>query len=317
MIDTTNDLSPEDNFQLNVLLSQSIDAIRLNESKLILYAFMNEKEVSLKLSPNCHVDQYIKKIKECLSTRYLKSPAGYPVFLKRWTRTGEMKSDNIDNLLRIAEPEAIVAITHSDSITIRQANFAWWANPSTENAQQLLSNSNIAKSGLSTELSAFLLEFLPFETSSESILNTMDLLLSNNLISDQEKSFLWKKGKRKAVYLIGFLQLGSEYLLENSNQKNDPAHYARHCIDALNRFSDADSILSLYHSIPRFFNQLTDKPENLQSEEYTAAQLLKTVDPSSLNLFFARNNAVGSLLRKKLKVDTEKIIVHLKVFVKE
>jgi len=43
-----------------------------------------------------------------LSSHVLGSPGGYPVFLQRWTRMGQTRDTQLDKLLLLGEPEAVV-----------------------------------------------------------------------------------------------------------------------------------------------------------------------------------------------------------------
>ena len=58
------DLSNEDSLRLNVLLHQDIEAIRIDDSKMIVYGLSPRGEAQVPLNPNCRDEQYIKKVKE-------------------------------------------------------------------------------------------------------------------------------------------------------------------------------------------------------------------------------------------------------------
>jgi hypothetical protein len=88
-------LSAEDNFRLQVLLAQDLKAIRIDESTLTLHALTDKGEASIPLSPNCREDKYLRQVRELLSGHALGSPGGYPVFLTRWTRHGQMAGVNL------------------------------------------------------------------------------------------------------------------------------------------------------------------------------------------------------------------------------
>ncbi len=79
------DLTPEDALRINVLLASPIEAIRLDESRMTLFALSQKGEAKVKLNPNCRDDSYLRKVRETLSSHVLGSPGGYPVYLKRWT----------------------------------------------------------------------------------------------------------------------------------------------------------------------------------------------------------------------------------------
>jgi hypothetical protein len=54
-------------------------------------------------------------------------------------------------------------------------------------------------------LTEFLLEFLPFEVDPMTIIRTVRLLLQPGLITAEERLEIWRKGRQKNVFLIGFL----------------------------------------------------------------------------------------------------------------
>ena len=311
---TELELSNEDNLRLNILLCQDVNAIRINESQLILFALIGEadsadKEVSIKLSPNCNSDKYVKSVKAFLASHYLDSPAGFPIFMNRWTRTGELKNEKAGEFLKIAEPEAVVAITYGESISVKHAKYAWWANSSVENARQLLTHDNVAESDLSRELADFLLEFLPFEIEAKDIVLTVKLLLQRNLMDENNKQKLWKKGQRKTAYLIGFLSTGAHHI--PGDCESHPIlgvcgnAYITACINALDGFSDQDSVVLLFDAINSYFQLFADNEDILAFSPVLKA--LSKINQDDLMSVLAHSNAVGSLLRRKLKHVTDPV----------
>ena len=93
------------------------------------------QEAMITLNPNCRNDQYIRAVKEMLSSTVLGSPGGYPVFLKRWTRMGQTSDMRLADLLKLGEPEAVVAVAGAAGLTDVLAEHAWWAMPDAENAR--------------------------------------------------------------------------------------------------------------------------------------------------------------------------------------
>jgi hypothetical protein len=87
-------LSNEDNLRLNVMMAQKPMAIRIDDSKMIVYALTEKGEAKVQLNPNSHEEKYIKQVRELLSTHFLGSPGGYPVYLRRWTRMGQERDDD-------------------------------------------------------------------------------------------------------------------------------------------------------------------------------------------------------------------------------
>ncbi|EGV17842.1 hypothetical protein [Thiocapsa marina] len=200
------DLSNEDSFRLNVLLANRPQAIRIDESKLIVYGLGPQGEATVRLNPNARPDQYLRRVKELISGHVLGSPGGYPIYLRRWTRMGQMRDESLEQLLLLGEPEAVVAAVCSPGLTDELARRAWWAMEDAENARRMLSNSSIVAGSMGRILVDYLVDYLPFETESDKITESIRLILQTGLLDAERREDLWKKAARKQVYLVGFLQ---------------------------------------------------------------------------------------------------------------
>ncbi|VAW95712.1 hypothetical protein MNBD_GAMMA22-1844 [hydrothermal vent metagenome] len=199
------ELSSEDNFRLNVLLNQTAQAIRIDESKMIVFALTEKGEAKVTLNPNCRDDKYIKKVRELISSYVLGSPGGYPVFLGRWTRMGQTKDESLEQLLLLGEPEAVVAVVHAAGLTNEIARRAWWSMPTSENARRMLEKQAVVDGDMGKILAEYLIEYLPFEDDAKEMIESIRLVLQDNLIDQQQKNELWVKAKRKNAYYIGFM----------------------------------------------------------------------------------------------------------------
>lgn len=201
------ELSPEDTLRLNVLLTQELLAVRIDESRMAVFALTAKGEASIVLNPTGREAQYTRKVREFFSAHVLDSPGGYPVYLERWTRYAQQRDTaSLTKLLLLGEPEAIVAVVHAPGLTPELARRAWWAMPEAENARRMLSNPAVAASDVGRELAQYLIDYLPFETEPGAMLNTVRLVLQPGLITEAERQGLWKKALRKGVFYIGFLQ---------------------------------------------------------------------------------------------------------------
>ncbi len=198
-------LSSEDSLKLNVILANKPLAIRINESRMTLSALFTKNETEIQLNPTIREDHYLKLVREMISGQVLGSPGGYPVFLQRWTRMGQMRKESVEQLLMLGEQEAVVAAAFSTGLSDEMAKRIWWAMEDPENARQMLQNKAVVEGEMGAVLAAFLIEFLPFETEAEIIIESIRLILQPNLISPEEQQKLWDKGQRKTVFLIGFL----------------------------------------------------------------------------------------------------------------
>ncbi len=199
------DLSPEDALRLNVLLAKKPLAIRIKESAMELHGLTEEGEICIRIKPTCRDEQYIKKVKELISGHVLGSPGGYPVYLQRWTRMGQMKDDSLEQLLLLGEPEAVVAAVCAPGLTDELARRAWWAMEDAENARQMLRKRAVVEGRMGRVLAEYLVGFLPFESEPEKQIETIRLVLQPGLLDEQERLDLWRRAARKPPYYVGFI----------------------------------------------------------------------------------------------------------------
>lgn len=218
------DLTPEDALRINVLLASQIEAIRLDESRMTLFALSQKGEAKVKLNPNCRDDAYLRKVRETLSSHVLGSPGGYPVYLKRWTRMGQARDEVLESLLMLGEPEAVVAVVNATGVTDELARRAWWASQTSDNARCMLQQAAVVNGKMGPVLADFLIEFLPFEEDASSQIKTVSLVLQSDLVAEDVRTRLWKKGRLKNSYLVGFLQTLPDALPEQRDAH--PAYQA-------------------------------------------------------------------------------------------
>ncbi|NCC37813.1 MAG: sulfur reduction protein DsrS [Gammaproteobacteria bacterium] len=200
------ELTHEDSFRLNVLLANRPRAIRIDESKLVVQGLMEQGEMTVRLNPSTRPDQYLRRVRELISGHVLGSPGGYPVYLRRWTRMGQMRDESLEQLLMLGEPEAVVAAVCSPGLSDELARRAWWAMEDAENARRMLANPAIVTGRMGPVLVDFLVDYLPFETESERIIDSIRLILTSGLLDAPRRDELWQRAARKQAYLVGFLQ---------------------------------------------------------------------------------------------------------------
>lgn len=214
------ELTPEDSFRLNVLLANKPLAIRIDEARMTVHGLaaggaaqhgeagpsgVAGREIRVQLHPSTRPDHYLRLVRELISGQVLGSPGGYPVYLKRWTRMGQMRDESLAQLLLLGEPEAVVAAVCSPGLTDELARRAWWAMEDAENARRMLGNPAIVAGSMGPELAAYLVDYLPFETESERIVESVRLVLQPGLITQAQREELWRKSARRQAYLVGFL----------------------------------------------------------------------------------------------------------------
>ena len=217
-----SELSSEDSLRLNVLvMANPIQAIRIDENTLTLYALTENGEARVQLHPNCRADQYVIRVKEFLGGHALGSPGGYPVYLQRWTRMGQTSDKNLDVLLLLGEPEAVVAVAHAPSLTNELARRVWWCQPTMEIARWMLEKNAVVQGTMGKLLADFLIEHLPFEESPDARMHTIRLVLHGKLADAETTAKLWRQARGVPYYLIGFLEFMPEALPADQPARTD------------------------------------------------------------------------------------------------
>ena len=199
------ELSPQDTLRLNVLLASRPQAVRINESTMTVFGLSEQGEAEIRLNPTGRDDQYLKQVKELISGHVLGSPGGYPVYLQRWTRMGQMRDDSLEQMLLLGEPEAVVATVCAPGLTDELARRAWWAMEDATNARHMLGKQAVVEGSMGPLLAAYLVEHLPFETEPEQQIETVRLVLQQGLLDQTQVDGLWRKAQRKPAYYVGFL----------------------------------------------------------------------------------------------------------------
>ena len=279
-----SEISPSDSLQLNIMLTQKPEAVRIDENRMIVYALTAKGEARVKLNPNCEESLYLRRVKEMLSSHVMGSPGGYPVYLERWTRMGQARDSVLEQLLLLGESEAVVAVAHAPGLDEALARRVWWAMPDAANARQMLRNPKVAASPIGRELAAFLLEFLPFEQEAGDMLESVRLVLQPGLIDEEDRQGLWRRAQARRSMLVGFLLSTPDALpirapehpaLRIHAQALDPAAtgddamaaamrrvfspsgqaFVQTCELALARVSDQDVAVLLFEAIAGYFRQ--------------------------------------------------------------
>lgn len=365
------DLSAEDSLRLNVLLANSLQAVRIDESCMTVFALSEQGEASVKLNPRGRDEHYLKKVRELLSSQVLGSPGGYPIFLRRWTRMGQARDDSLEQLLLLGEPEAIVAVVHASGLSDEIARRAWWAMPVADNARRMLEKQCVVQGSMGPELAAHLIEFLPFETDPKAMIETIRLVLQPGLIERDALEKLWRSAKRKNSYYIGFMDALPDALPEQGKARADFSEVRgalEQLVDAgnpvavqlcrclsdngqvfletattvLGKPSNQDVVVEALRSLQSYFSSVcpsTDLVADMETIISDAEQLLDTpavcattnavqqllaalpgygndiraifalawVGEHLVNPIFARTDAIGSLMRKKVEPVAEPI----------
>jgi len=359
------ELSAEDSLRLNVLLATSLQAVRIDESSMTVHALSDKGEASVKLHPRGRDGQYLKQVRELISSQVLGSPGGYPVFLRRWTRMGQARDDSLEQLLMLGEPEAVVAVVHAAGLTDEIARRAWWAMPVADNARRMLERECVVSGSMGPELAEFLIEFLPFETEHNAMIDTVRLVLQPGLIDDDLRDKLWRQARRKNSFYVGFMDAVPDQLPEAGKARSDAAAVQAklaplldkgnplatqlcRCLSgqgqtflvtaaiAMKKPTNQDVVVEFLKSVQRYFSSVcpnSDPAADIQlivsdaealldvpgvcatttavqevlaaapecRDDVKALLALAWVGEPLVNPIFARSDAIGSVMRKKIE----------------
>jgi hypothetical protein len=368
------ELSAEDSLRLNVMLANAV-AVKVDEGTMTVHCLSKDRhEGRVQLNPNCRPDQYIRRVRELLSSHVLGSPGGYPVYLKRWTRMGQTSDSRLSDLLMLGEPEAVVAVAVAPALTDELARLCWWCMSDAANARCMLSRDAVATGDMGRELAEFLLEFLPFEEEPRDVIDSVRLVLQPGLISEQEMLSIWQRGRSKVVFRIGFLQAIPDALPEPVPERADyprlaPAlealaennRYARQLMRLLSgagqtwlqtaraaakKPANQDVIVKLLDTVAEYMAAVRESrlefetieaiesmidaggPEHDElgaeyqacleampalAEELRVMRLLAHIGEPQLRPVFARTDAIGSVMRKKISHIVDPVIAQLDI----
>lgn len=333
-------LSPEDSFRLEVLLAQDLKAVRIDESNLVLHALTDRGEASIPLAPNCRPDKYLRLIRELLSGHALGSPGGYPVYLSRWTRHGQMEGINLGKLLLTGEPEAVVAVVYSPALSDELARHVWWSQPTIENARLMLRREAVARGEMGRVLADFLVEHLPFlQDDHLGIMDTVAVLLHSGTLTPAQLETTWRRGKRSNTYYVAFLEMTAGKLpsprpdhpdleatraaLADRIAGGQPAALALEralsaqgqtflaaTAEILERPETQEVVTRTLNAIGRYFSGGEGWRDDIDqavrdacqsfSPILEAAARLAQVSETPVKPIFARSTAIGSLMRRKI-----------------
>jgi hypothetical protein len=288
-----DELAPEDQFRLEILFTRPLQAVRIDESRMILHALAEDGEAQLPLHPNDKPDRYLRRVREALASYALGSPRGYPVHLSRWIRHGQLASEKLAQLLLTGEPEAITAVIYSPALTDEIARRAWWAMPTIENARLMLQRPAVAQGQMGPHLAAFLVEHMPFlQDDHLGILDTVITLLYSEILTPEQELTLWRRGRRSTTHLVGFLELRATRLPEARNSDDDLA-FVRTALEIFEKPETQEVITRTLNAIGQHFTQrMTTHPS-------TTIAALAAINASLVESVFARTTAIGSLMREK------------------
>lgn len=209
---TTTDLAAEDELRLAVLLAGDVHAVRIDEGALQLHALTARGEARIALHPTGRPERYLMQVRERLAGHAMGSPGGYPVHLRRWTRSGHASPKSLQALLCLGEPEAVTAVALSAELTDELARRVWWAQPGADIARYMLGHPGVRAGTMGPTLAQYLVEHLPFEEDADAALRSVAAIAAAGLLDEPTRQRLWRAAQNRPHYLIGWLEHASETL---------------------------------------------------------------------------------------------------------
>ncbi len=206
-------LTKEDGLRLNVLMTQA-EAVRIDERGPTVVALAGDRELRVELHPQGREDAYLLAVKRLLASLVIGHTGGFPLFIRRWLRGGQLENLRTADLLKLGEPEAVLAVAASPNVDAQAARLAWWALPEPGVARALLDNPALTDGDLRRELADWLAEHLPFEQDENAVMATVRLIAASGLMADAARERLWRRGLQRPACLVGFLQAAPDDLPE-------------------------------------------------------------------------------------------------------
>ena len=294
------ELSSEDALRLNVLIANA-EAVRIDENSMTVYGLNGEQEMKFPLNPTGRSDQYLMAVRSMLSSAVLDSPGGYPIFLRRWTRMGQIDNDQLDRLLKLGEPEAVMAVVCARNLSDELARRAWWCAPYSEYARRMLESQRVVEGKMGKLLSEHLIEHLPFETEPRDMLNTVRLVLQPGLIDEEQKQKLWESGARNKSYRIGFLETLPHDLPEKQPPRAD-IEQVRAKLEGL-----------AHNLIARHLLQMLDEA----GQSFLAIAEEVMLNPADQDVASALFNSLGRYLRELRTVEALRDLAEIEALIEQ
>ncbi|ODV09476.1 MAG: hypothetical protein ABT20_10705 [Rubrivivax sp. SCN 70-15] len=206
------DLAAEDELRLAVLLAGDVHAVRIDEGALQLHALTARGEARIALHPTGRPERYLMQLRERLAGHAMGSPGGYPVHLRRWTRSGHASPKSLQALLCLGEPEAVTAVALSAELTDELARRVWWAQPGADIARYMLGHTGVRGGTMGPTLAQYLVEHLPFEEDADAAMQSVTAIAAAGLLDEATRQRLWRAAQNRPHYLIGWLEHASQTL---------------------------------------------------------------------------------------------------------
>ncbi|WP_119292803.1 hypothetical protein [Azohydromonas sediminis] len=332
-------LASEDALRLAVLLASDVHAVRIDEGAMTLHALTPRGEARVALHPDTRAERYLMRVREVLAGHAMGSPGGYPVHLRRWTRSGHASPKNLEALLRLGEPEAVTAVSLSAHLTDELARRAWWAQPTSDIARAMLGHDAVRRGAMGPVLAQHLLEHLPFEEDPDTAIASVAAVAAAGLLDDAARERLWRSAQHRPHYLIGWLEhapltlppaaaLAVPAAVEDAARAGHPlAALLVRCASAegqgvlralalaLEKPPTHDATFRVLDVTAAWFAAARDAPAlaGVPPEVHAAVTALAATGRAAAEPILGRTTAVGPLMRRHLAPVLQPLLQHLQV----
>jgi hypothetical protein len=332
-------LASEDALRLAVLLASDVHAVRIDEGALTLHALTPRGEARVALHPDTRAERYLMRVREVPAGHAMGSPGGYPVHLRRWTRSGHASPKNLEALLRLGEPEAVTAVSLSAHLTDELARRAWWAQPTSDIARAMLGHDAVRRGAMGPVLAQHLLEHLPFEEDPDVAIASVAAVAAAGLLDDAARERLWRAAQHRPHYLIGWLEHAPLTLppaaahavpaaVEDAARAGHPLAallvrcasaegqgFLRALALALEKPPTHDATFRVLDATAARFAAARDAPAlaGVPPDVHAAVAALAATGRAAAEPILGRTTAVGPLMRRHLAPVLQPLLQHLQV----
>ncbi|MEW5879771.1 MAG: hypothetical protein AB1761_04935 [Pseudomonadota bacterium] len=329
------ELAAEDALRLHVLLAGEVHAVRIDEGARVLHALTPKGEARIALNPRGNAQRYVQRVRELLGGHAFGVPGGYPVHLRRFARLGRASAQTLEALLKLGEPEALLAVAQSDALTDELARRLWWAAqpaPPAELARAMLRQPAVRAGTMGAVLVEHLVESLPFEADPNAALQTLRGLLACGLLSPEARLKLWQRGAQRPYERIAFLEHCPDAVppdparaLPAGLPQTPAARLLARCYAgagqaclraaeaALERPATHEAVYLLLDVLGAYFaDGRAAGGLPVAARERTALEALACVSQDDAAAILTRTTAVGALMRRHLEPVLAPLVGHLR-----
>jgi hypothetical protein len=191
---------------------------------------------------------------------------------------GQAREAQLDKLLLLGEPEAVIAVAGAAGLSDELARRAWWAMPSADIARRLLEKETVVTGKMGNELASYLVEYLPFETEPLTVIATVQLILQPGLIDSETREKIFRLGTHRNVYHIGYLAAAPDDLPQPLPARDDYTDYQASLIALAAQGNKLAALLAKLLDAPgQTFLSVSEALLQHPVDKYTVAALMDVI----------------------------------------